>query len=453
EPLIRSACHHEGHTRPFSSSHFEEEDLSAVQKEVQHCADLPLGEAMTLPASAYTSPDVFSWEINHIFRAEWLCVAHQSQIPKAGDYLNFDLFGDPLIIVRGKDESIRILSRVCPHRGMDIMPEGFDPGTSRDDATEPNEPTPCSHTRLFLCPYHSWTFDLDGRLKACPEMGQAEGFCRDDFPLTEFRSEVWQGFVFVNLDGKAPKSVHEQYAEFGRDIAPWNMEAMEVIVESEWDCPFNWKVMIENFMESYHHAGAHSKTLQVTMPAKETWTEEEKAHYIRCHLPFRPSARREVDEKEAGGDRGYIFPPIEGISDEARYEWGLYLGFPCFMYVVAADCAVWYRLQPISAHRCRLTTTVMAPRDLKNHPDFEEMKNEATKMAIDFHLEDMHVCLAVQRGFSSGSYRQGRLSHLEMPVWLIQRYLAARQRDTWPTMDRPPAPSQEHSKLREPVSH
>src|SRR6266436_6123045 len=90
------------------------------------------------------------------------------------------------------------LSRVCPHRSMDIMPEGF--GYNGHSPAEAGSAKPdCGKTRLFLCPYHAWTFELDGRLKACPEMHQAEDFCRDDFFLKPFATEIWQGFVFVNL--------------------------------------------------------------------------------------------------------------------------------------------------------------------------------------------------------------------------------------------------------------
>jgi phenylpropionate dioxygenase-like ring-hydroxylating dioxygenase large terminal subunit len=419
--------------------------VAEILREIETCADQPLKKAQTLPAEAYTSQAFFDWETEHVFKHEWLCLGHVSQIPKAGDFMNHELLGEPLAVVHGKDGGINMLSRICPHRAMDILPEGFEhKGHSQVDPSC-NEPRACGHTRIFMCPYHSWTFDLDGRLKGCPEMGQAEGFCRESHPLTVFRSEVWQGFIFVNLDGKAEKSVNAQYESFGQDIAPWKMAEMKIAIETEWDCPFNWKVMIENFMESYHHAGAHAKTLQQTMPAKDTWTESEKAHYIRCHLPFKASTQAEITEKESAGELAYIFPPVEGLTEAQRNEWGLYLGYPNFMYVVGADCAVWYRLLPIGPEQFKLITTVMVPPSTLEHPDYAEMRKEGVKMAVDFHLEDMHACINVQKGFHSAAYKRGRLSHLEMPIWLIQRYLAARSRGSWPTVDRPAAEGQTHS--------
>ncbi len=384
---------------------------------ITETADLPLERARTLPAQAYTDPALFAWETGHVFRHEWLALAHVSQIPEPGDFVAVNLLGEPVVAVHGKDGEMRVLSRVCPHRGMDIMPDGT------------------GSQRLLLCPYHSWTFDLDGRLKGCPEMGRAEGFCRDDVGLAEFRSEVWNGFVFVNLDGEAPRTISEQYATFSDSIAPWKLAEMKVVIEQSWDCPFNWKVMVENFMESYHHAGAHAKTLQQVMPARDTWTEEERPHHIRCHLPYKERYRARPGDGDA-------FPPIPDLPTDLAFEWHLYLGYPTFMFVTAPDCAVWYRLQPEAPDRCRLLTTVLVHPSATELPDYDQHLTSLTKAATDFHLEDMEMCAAVQRGLESGSARPGRLSHLEMPVWLIARYLAARTRGSWPTFDRLAAASQ-----------
>lgn len=96
--------------------------LAELQAAIQDAADRPLSAAVTLPAQAYTSEEFFDWEVAHLLRAEWQCVAHGSQIPQPGDFVNLDLLGEPLTVVRGGDGTARVLSRVCPHRGMDVMP-------------------------------------------------------------------------------------------------------------------------------------------------------------------------------------------------------------------------------------------------------------------------------------------------------------------------------------------
>jgi len=414
--------------------------LAEIQRGVTETAARPLNRATTLPAQAYTSEEFFAWELNRVLRPGWQCVAHVSQIPAPGDFLNVDLLGEPLIVVHGKDDAIRVLSRVCPHRSMDIMPEGFgyaghSPAEERDGKTD------CGRTRLFLCPYHAWTFELDGQLKACPEMHEAEGFCRDDFFLKPFRCEIWQGFVFVNLDGQAPP-LADGLAGMAADLAAFRLGELKLVIAREWDCPFNWKVLVENFMESYHHLGIHHQTLQPMMPARDTWTEQERRHYVRAHLPYKDSVREAYLAFEAKGDFSAALPPLPGLSAAQKSEWGLFLLHPTFLLATAPDRVIWYRLQPLGPDRLKLlTTTLMAPATaaLEN---FELLRQNAAKQLVDFHLEDMEVCTAVQRGFYASGWQPGRLSHLEMTVWLFHRYLAARIRDAWPTDDYEPAPSQ-----------
>ena len=444
ESEVRAAClpNPARASRPTLRQAPPELPVSDILAEIGRIADLPLPQATTLPPQAYTSEEFFRWEIANLFENDWIALCHVSQIPSTGDFLNLEVFGEPLIIVRSKLGDIRVLSRVCPHRAMDIMPPGF--GYDGHSMATPHEGKPgCGNTRFFLCPYHFWTFELDGGLKACAEMGETEGFQRDEWGLRTFRSEVWNGFVFVNLDGSAPRTVAQQYTALAEDIAPWNPAEMELIAANEWDCSFNWKVLAENFMESYHHAGAHSKTLQPMMRARDTWTEEEKPFHIRCHLPMRETVRAEIQEKENTGDGWDNFPPIAGLPEEERFSWGLVMGYPLFTYVYTADSLIWYRILPVAPDRLQLLTTILVPKSSTGLPDFEKRRERANRAGIEFHLEDMEVCMAVQRGLTTAGYQRGRLSHLEMSVWLIQRYLAARSRGTWPTMDRPAAASQE----------
>lgn len=414
--------------------------LEQIQQGIRELGELPLNRARTLPAQAYTSEEFFDWENTHLLRGGWQCVAHVSQIPQPGDFLNLDLLGEPLIVVRGKDNLVRVLSRVCPHRAMDIMPEGFGYDGHGPAEAKP-EAAGCGHTRLFLCPYHAWTFELDGQLKACPEMHRADCFARDDFKLRPFRSETWEGFVFVNLDGNAPPFA-DGLPEMASDLAAFRPAEMKLVIAREWDCSFNWKVLVENFMESYHHLGIHHKTLQPMMPARDTWTEQERRRYVRAHLPYKDSVRDEYQAFEQRGDFADDLPPVPGIGDVQRSEWGLFLIHPTFLLATAPDRIIWYRLQPLGPNRLKLLTTTLVPAEVVARENFAHLRDKATKLLTEFHLEDMEVCTAVQRGLYASGWQQGRLSHLEMPVWLFHRYLAARIRGVWPTDDQPAAPGQ-----------
>jgi hypothetical protein len=178
------------------------------------------------------------------------------------------------------------------------------------------------------------------------------------------------------------------------------------------------------------------------MPARDTWTEQERRHYVRAHLPYKDSVREEYLAFESKGDFSAAPPPLPGLNPAQKSEWGLFLIHPTFLLATAPDRVIWYRLQPLGPDRLKLlTTTLVAPEVLKRD-NFETLRQYIAKQLVDFHLEDMEVCTAVQRGFYARGWQPGRLSHLEMTIWLFHRYLAARIRGVWPTDDHEPATSQ-----------
>lgn len=401
-----------------SSSDAVAKKVEAIVAKINDAAARPLEKAVTFPPAAYTDEDYFAYEAKRVLESGWLCVAHVSELKQPNSYLAVDLLGEPLVVTRDAAGEIHVLSRVCPHRSMDIIPEGFD---------FPRQGT----SKRLTCPYHMWAFDLDGSLKGCPHMQRVEDFDKDDWHLAPYRTEIWKGFVFVNFDGKAAP-VSEQYADLAQILAPWKTEDMEVVISLDWDCKFNWKVMIENWMESYHHIGAHAKTLNPTMPGQNTWSEPEHPHFIKAHLPFKEKIREEIEEALAKDEKLLGFTAIPGLKIDDIAEWGLYVAYPCFMILTTHDRVLWYRLLPDGAEHCKLQTMTLVPKESMKAANYPETLVSETRMLSDFHQEDMLVNVAVQRGLHSRSVVQGRLSHLEEPVWLIQRYVAARLKGEYP---------------------
>ncbi len=384
--------------------------IETVNSAILDSASRGLEYAATLPAAAYTSEEYFAYEKQTIFKKEWICVAHVSQIPKPGDYLSLDVVGEPVIVVRGKDNVIHALSRVCPHRAMDILPKGF----GYEDR---------GRVRLFMCPYHSWTFDLCGQLKGAPEMQKTCDFNRKEFNLYTYRCEIWEGFVFITFNRDA-EPIADQFTDLHPEVADWKMGDLEVVVEFEWDLDVNWKNMIENWMEPYHHMGIHVKTLQPMMPARGCWTDSYHPRYTRAHLPYRQSLIDAMKDAEARGEHFGTFPPLPGIPEPYKYEWTVHVGFPGFMFLTGPNSVLWYRLLPVSAEKIHLVTTILVHPDAKLHPDYEAHLAAETQALKDFHLEDVQVCTAVQRGLNSDAFQHGRMSYLEAPVFQIQQYLA-----------------------------
>ncbi len=395
-----------------------EDRVGDIERAIIEAAALPLERSVTLPREAYVDEAFFRNDVKKVLETDWLCLAHVSQLKGPGSYLTLDLFDEPLMVMRDRDGTVRVLSRVCPHRAMDVMPPELDFGGS-------------GQVKSIVCPYHRWAFDFDGTLKGCPEMHLAEGFRTEDWRLAEFRAEVWNGFVFVNFSGRAAP-VAQQYEGLARVFAPWKIAEMEQVIGLDWDCNFNWKVMVENWNESYHHLGIHHQTLHVMTPAQMTWSEETNPHYTRSHLPYEENTVAAVKASLAGGPPLPGFNPIAGLTFAQQTEWGLFVGFPCFMLLTFPDRVVWYRLIPVAANRCRLFTTTLVPRDNLTRPDFAALVAAETEMLKAFHMEDMRVCAGVQRGLYSRTVAQGRLSHLEEPIWQLFRYYAARYQRRYP---------------------
>ena len=377
---------------------------------ILEAAAKPRELATTLPATAYTDPAFAKFEENEIFKKEWISLAHVSQIPNPGDFVRVDLCGEPLLVVRGKDNEVRVLSRVCRHRGMDLMPSGFD---------HPD----CGHQRVILCPYHLWSYDLTGKLVGAPEMQKAACWDRSEVALHTFRSEVWEGFIFVTFSADTPP-LAEKYARLKDEfVGKWDIGGGELVWSQHWDCEFNWKILLENFMEAYHHMGAHMKTLEPFLPARGCWTEPYDPEFSAMHLPLKDSLKQEI---LARGDAVNPFPNFPTLKLEDKLEWWVFLGFPNFLLFTAPDRVYWYRLLPTGPETCSLLTTMIVSPSAKDQPDYEAIKEKEVAGGIAFHLEDMEVCTATQRGMRSIGYAQGRLSHLEEPMWHFQKYLASR---------------------------
>jgi phenylpropionate dioxygenase-like ring-hydroxylating dioxygenase large terminal subunit len=196
--------------------------------------------AITLPPSCYTSDEFYKFEIDAIFGHEWLCLGRAEQVADVGDYFTITIVGEPLIVVRSSRDEIKVLSAVCRHRGM-VVAEGSG-----------------NCGKAFRCPYHWWTYKLDGQLISGPEMSQSLRFDRHAIRLPELRCEVWEGFVFATFDDSiAPVSVGaERLAAMWANFRPSELRTTTPYLIKDW--PFNWKVMLENAMDAYHGSRLHS---------------------------------------------------------------------------------------------------------------------------------------------------------------------------------------------------
>lgn len=337
--------------------------------------------ASTLPAEQYTSDKVFENEVDRLFRKEWFPVVRADQLQAVGDYLVHDFFGDEIVVVRAKTGQLNAFSNICLHRGCPLLAgEGNVAG---------------SH---ISCPYHKWTYELDGRLRGAPLMAQAEGFIAGSNRLKPLALEEWQGWIFLNVDPTA-KPLAPRLAELDDKLSGYGFAGLRHVKTLSFPSPWNWKIMVENFLESYHHLAVHPETLNQAFPAQGTYGEKVQGNYL---LLENPSIDLEA------------IPPFWA---------GCILPATLFALIRSNDTpyGVWYQLNIKNLGFFELKVHILVHESVADDADVVEAIVASTTA---IHLEDIPMCEGVWKGVNSRFYEPGRLSHLEECLWQFHRYLA-----------------------------
>lgn len=338
-----------------------------------------LEAARSLPRSSYLDEAVFEAERAQVVAAGWAPVARVSEVSKPGAYRTLDLFGAPLVVSCDEAGTVRVLSRVCRHRGM-LVCEG------------------AGETKGFTCPYHLWRYRLDGSLASAPAMEDSAVFDRTAAGLKVIRSDTWGGWVFANLDGSAPP-LAEALSGLAARLAPIAPERLITAEVLTFESPWNWKVMVENFLESYHHIGPHAASLQRTNPGLLTFESEGSDAYTVLENP-----------------------PADGQHN----PFVVAAAFPVtlmFFTEGAAPLGVWYELDQVRRTGFTLRIHLLAPPDFAAEPELVAHYRSAVAA---IHAEDIPACMGVQAGVESPLYEPGPLSRLEAPLWRFHRHLQAR---------------------------
>ena len=217
---------------------------------------------LSLAAKYYTDPEVFKLETNGLLARTWQFAGHASQLKESGDYFTFDMAGESLFCLKGRDGEIRTFYNVCQHRAHQLV-------------------SGQGQTRVVVCPYHAWTYELTGELRAGPNIKAVEGFDKSSICLTSVRTEVFLGFIFVNLDNDA-KPMDDWFpnvrAELESYIPHWDTLAPLEWVEIPENC--NWKVSVENYSECYHCTLNHP-TFSTGVVRPETYDIQPQGYCLR----------------------------------------------------------------------------------------------------------------------------------------------------------------------------
>lgn len=343
--------------------------------------------AQTLPGWCYTSEGRFREERETVLEQGWHCLGRSDELSDPGDYLTAHVLDEPLIAVRGQDGKVRVLSNICRHRAMPLA-QGQ------------------GNIKRFLCPYHAWSYRLDGTLLRAPHMDNA-GFDPKSCRLPEFPVFEWNGFIYVSLGAEA-KPLEPQLRGLDELIRAYEPETYEIVHSEEevWRC--NWKCLVENFMEGYHLSVVHPATLRGYTPtelARKSVSGSAFTSYI-AHYP------------DSIPPRGTGAP---GLSPAQRHASHLFAVFPAQVVSISANLLVSLMLRPLDADSVAVRWTMSV------HPGDRDADLIRQRIALwqEVNREDREKLELLQKGLRSRHATAGPLAgpDFEGTIRDFHRYL------------------------------
>jgi len=368
-----------------------------------------VADALTMPPVIYTSEEFLQFERDTLFSHEWLCVGLASSIPEPGDFLSVRVNGEPVIVARGKDREIRAFSSICQHRGMQVV----------------DQPGNCT---TFTCPYHHWVYGLDGRLLGAPAMERTHDFDKKQFGLPALKVELWQGFVFVNLDPEAP-ALAPTLSRYEPFLEHYDLEhAVCPGTFTMHDLPWNWKIMFENFNDGYHANRLH-QIIQDFCPSNLAafpvpWDDA-------SNVVFRTNGYIHIDGGFNATSKA-LMPVFPELTEEERWRSTFALIPPSLCLGTAPDQAFFFIVRPKTPSTIDLEIGYLFHPAALEHPMFDDLFAMSDAGVQVFVRQDQDATTKVQRGMESrfaarGRYSWQEVSHVQFKRWLVQRY-----RSYWP---------------------
>jgi len=354
----------------------------------------------TLPREAFVSGETFADERERIFRRRWLLAGHVSELPEPGSWLRFDLDRASILVVRGKDDVPRAFHNFCRHRGTLLCtgPAGELPG------------------RAIQCPYHAWTYELDGSLRAAPNMGDVAGFEPGEHGLLPVALVEWEGLLFLNL-AEEPEPFDAELAGLAGRFERWRLAELRSVHRTTYEVAANWKLLFHNYSECYHCPNAHPHLNRLT-PFRNTANDLEEGAVLGG-----PMWMTDRDgSMTVGGAR--CAPLLPGLDESDRGHVRYYTLFPSAFLSFHPDYVLVHRAQPLAAERTRVVC------DWYFHPEAIAAPGFDPRPAVEFwdltNRQDWELCENAQLGVASPAYAPGPYAEIESQLAAFDReYLHA----------------------------
>lgn len=353
----------------------------------------------TLPSAAYVSDEVYAKEHARIFGRRWLCVGRVSQLPEPGSFLVRDIGVESLIVVRDQHGEIRAHFNVCRHRGTRICE--------------------VSHGKFgnsIQCPYHAWTYGLDGRLIGVPDQRELDGFRKEDNPLHAAACAVWEGFIFVNL-ARDPEPFAEAYAPLIGKWKAWNLAALVPLGHINYDVKANWKLIFQNYSECYHCSPVHPALVKLSPPTSGG-NDLTEGPFLGG---FMDVPREGGSMTMTGGSCGLPVGPLSRDESQRVYYYTL---FPNVLLSLHHDYVMVHTCWPQGPTRTLIECEWLFHPETATTPGFDPQ--DGVRFWDQTNREDWHVSELTQRGVASSRYVPGPYSGREaMSAAFDREYLRA----------------------------
>ena len=355
---------------------------------LQYDVEAPLPRAATPPSAWYVDPRFDALERRAVFARTWQLAARLDQLPEPGCYVTANIAGEPIAVVRGRDGELRAFHNVCRHHAAEVL----------------TQPQGRSHN--LRCPYHGWTYSLEGALKGCPEFREVEDFDKSQNGLAPVRLETWENFAFVCAAREAPP-LRAQFAAALERMAPLGLGKLRFFERREYTLACNWKVFVDNYLDGGYHVPHIHKGLGSVIDYSRYAIENAGRACIQS-TPIDASGADRETASVRGGDIGY-------------YVW-LYPNLMFNWYEGYLDTNL---VLPLGHDRCRVIFDFFFA-DSADAAHDDEYRRRSIAVGERVQQEDIDICESVQRGVASRAYDVGRLSvQREAGEHLFHRLLAA----------------------------
>ena len=352
-------------------------------------------QGRTLPAAYYVDREYFDREMERLFGRMWIAAGRTEAVGKAGQFFLRELLGERVIVTRSTG-GVRAYYNVCRHRGTQLCTDasGTFPGS-------------------IQCPYHAWTYDLDGRLVGAPHMDEVPHFRKEDYPLQPVATGIWDGHIFISLNPDPPP-LETQLADLPGKFAPWRMGDLRLGHRITYDVKANWKLIVQNYNECLHCPNLHPALNRLSHYLSGE-NEPLRATYMGGRMDLRPG----VDTLSMDGSCPRAFLP--GLTPEDRRRVYYYAIFPNMLLSLHPDYVLVHTLWPLAPDR---TINIC---EWHFHPGEMAREGFDPADAVEFwdttNRQDWHVCELSQAGIGSRAYRPGPYSNREDLLYAFDRMI------------------------------